>query len=136
MDSTSIELPGSNIASVVVEGDEVRIRFEPAYLVKSMTGSVERTRWWQNGTLVFNAAELDMAAADLPALPATCAGGDVGENVYTYRDMIPVPLRSQGRAHCTLRAGDGEIRVTAGGVHLDMDDVPRYIEHLRPASTR
>ena len=37
MDSSSIELPGSRIAAVKVEGDTVRIEFEPAYLIKSMT---------------------------------------------------------------------------------------------------
>ena len=132
MDSTSIELPGSQIAAVVVDGETVRIRFEPAYLVKTMTGSVERTRWSQNGTLVFDGAELD-SDDPLPALPAICSGGDVGENIYTYRDMVPVPLASHGRAHCALKVGKGQIRVQASSVRLEMDDVPRYIEHLRPA---
>lgn len=132
MDSTSIDLVGSKIAAVTVDGDRVRIAFEPAYLVKTMTGSVERTRWWQNGELVFDGAELDTDEA-LPALPADCSGGDVGENVYTYRDMVPLPLRSQGRAHCALKVGDHVIRVNASGVTLEMDGVPKYIEHLRPA---
>ena len=57
----------------------------------------------------------------------------MGENVYTYRDMIPVPLDSRGRAHCLLRVGDGMIRVDGAAVRLEMDGVPRYIEHLRPA---
>ena len=80
-----------------------------------MTGSVERTKWWQNGELVFGGAELD-EDSPLPSLPVECVGGDVGENVYTYRDMIPLPLEchqgsgerrgdpGQGRVH---RAGDG-----------------------------
>lgn len=131
MDSTSIELPGSKIASIAVEGDNVRIRFEPAYLIKTMTGSAERTRWWQNGSLVFEQAELD-PDAKLPGLPGDCSGGDVGENVYTYRDMIPVPLASHGRAHCALKVGDALIRVSAAGVRLDLEGVPKYIEHLRP----
>ena len=132
MDSTSIQLPGSTIAGVTIDGDTVRIRFEPAYLIKTMTGSVERTRWRQDGALVFEGAQVDEAQA-LPALPAECTGGDVGENVYTYRDMIPVPLDSRGRAHCLLRVGDGIIRVDGAAVRLEMDGVPRYIEHLRPA---
>ena len=131
MDSTSIELPGSIISAVKSDGDTVRIEFEPAYLVKSMTGSPERTRWRQNGALVFEHAELDEASA-LALLPAECTGGDVGENIYTYRDMVPVPLESRGHAHCALRLADGILRVTAGSVRLEMQDVPRYIEHLRP----
>ena len=133
MDSTNIELPGSVIAGVSQQGDEVRISFEPAYLVKHMTGSVERTRWHQQGELIFAEAEI-ADAQDLPDFPVTCAGGDVGENVYTYRNMVPVPLESRGRAHCVLRFKDSaqELRITAAGVRLEMVDVPKYIEHLRP----
>ena len=131
MDSTSIELPGSNIAAVTVDGDRVRVEFAPAYLVKSMTGSTERTRWRQNGSLVFEGARLD-GGSPLPSFPAVCEGGDVGENVYTYRDMIPIPLESRGRAHCALRVGGSVLRVSANAVRLDMQDVPKYIEHLRP----
>jgi len=131
MDSTSIELPGSRIAAVRIDGETIRVVFEPAYLVKTMTGSVERTRWWQNGALVFEGAELDADRA-LPELPGECSGGDVGENVYTYRDMVPVPLASQGHAHCTLQVGERTIRVQATAVRLQMEGVPRYIEHLRP----
>ena len=57
MDSTSIELKGSRISAVDIDGDSIRVVFEPAYLVKTMTGSVERTRWWQNGELVFEGAD-------------------------------------------------------------------------------
>jgi len=131
MDSTSIELPGSTIAAVTQQGDSIRIDFKPAYLVKTMTGSHERTRWWQNGSLIFDQAELDLDAA-APDLPAACDGGDVGENIYTYRDMVPVPLQSQGRAHCALKIGDHLLRVQASAVRLEMDGVPKYIEHLRP----
>lgn len=132
MDSTSIALPGSTISAVTVDGDTVRVEFEPAYLIKHMTGSVERTRWRQNGALVFDGAEL-ADDAPLGALPAECRGGDVGENVYTYRDMVPVPLESRGRAHCALKLDDDrQIRIDATGVRLEMIDVPKYIEHLRP----
>ena len=132
MDSSTIELVGSRILGVAVDGGTVRVRFEPAYIVKSMTGSTERTRWWQNGELVLESAEVD---GDLPPLPANCLGGDVGENVYTYRDMIPVPLRSRGRVRCDLRVEGSEahIRVTGSAIELRMDDVPKYIEHVRGA---
>ena len=109
----------------------MRIRFEPAHIIKTMTGSAERTKWWQNGELVFEGAELQ---ADVPELPAVCAGGDVGENIYTYRDMVPVPLRSRGHARCDL-ALEGtplRIRVEAEALRVDMEDVPRYIQHIRP----
>lgn len=130
MDSSTIELVGSNIQEVAIDGGAVRVRFAPAYIVKTLTGSVERTRWWQNGELVFDGASVE---GDLPALPAICLGGDVGENVYTYRDMIPIPLRSRGHVRCDLRVEGSEarIRVSGAAVDLRMEDVPKYIEHVR-----
>lgn len=132
MDSSSIELPGSKVTSVTIDGDQIRVRFEPAYIIKNMTGSQERTKWWQNGELIFSGAELE---GELPELPADCSGGDVGENIYTYRDMIPLPLSSSGHAHCNIKiaGSDLTIRIQGSAVETQMEGVPRYIEHIRPA---
>jgi len=136
MDSTSIDLVGSRIVGVETEGDTVRVRFEPAYLIKTMTGSVERTRWWQNGELVFSAAQLEDEGVRA-ALPAECDGGDVSENIYTYRDMLPVPLESAGQASCSLKLKDSEhlLKVSGHGVSLELEDVAKYIEHIRPTES-
>jgi hypothetical protein len=129
MDSSTIDLPGSEIESVVFENDLLTIHFSRVIIIKTMSGSSERTRWWQAGTLVFENAELE---SGLPDCPCVCSGGDVGENVYTYRDMIPLPLNSQGRARCDLKIKDQQpLRAWAEGVKLVMDDRPRYIEHIR-----
>ncbi|MCM8856478.1 MAG: hypothetical protein LC541_05720 [Candidatus Thiodiazotropha sp.] len=130
MDSSTIELPGSDIESVSFENNKLTVRFSRAIIIKTMSGSEEKTRWWQAGALVFDGAEIE---SDLPASPCVCDGGDVGENIYTYRDMIPIPLESQGRAHCDLKIKGSEQRLQAWaeGVKLIMDDRPHYIEHLR-----
>ncbi len=130
MDSSSIQLKGSEIDKIEVDGSTVSIGFSHAIIIKTMTGSVEKTKWWQAGSLVFE----DVESSELPDLPLTCAGGDVGENVYTYRDMIPVPLQSRGRAHCDLyfENTDDHLVISAGAVRLEMQDVPKYIEHIRP----
>ena len=100
MDSSSIELVGSEISGVTRDNDVVRVHFERAIIIKTMTGSIERTKWWQKGDLVFEGGVIE---GELPELPAVCNGGDVGENIYTYRDMIPLYLESRGQAHCDLR---------------------------------
>jgi hypothetical protein len=131
VDLTSIELSGSIIADIRVLDEEVRIRFEPAYLIKTMTGSDERTRWRQDIDLVFeNGDLLEGGTIDLPAV---CTGGDVGENIYTYRDMIPIPLESRGQAHCDFGVEGSSLRihVQAEGVKLVREGMPKYIEHLR-----
>lgn len=130
MDSSSIVLNGSELENIEVDGETVKLFFSRAIIIKTMTGSVEKTRWSQAGYLVFEEAELE----ETVDLPAVCAGGDVGENVYTYRDMIPVPLDSRGRAHCDLKFEGSEkhVKVTAAAVRLEMLEVPKYIEHIRP----
>jgi hypothetical protein len=132
MDSSSIELPGSEVESIAFENGRLTIRFSRAIIIKTMSGSAERTRWWQAGALVYEGAELE---SEIPECPAICEGGDVGENVYTYRDMIPVPLNSQGRARCDLKFANSEVRLQAWaeGVKLVMEDRPHYIEHIREA---
>ncbi len=129
MDSSTIDLPGSEIEAITFEAGKLTIRFSRVIIIKTMSGSEERTRWWQAGALIYENAELETT---LPACPCICDGGDVGENVYTYRDMIPIPLQSQGRARCDLRIRDQQpLKAWAEGVRLELDDRPRYIEHIR-----
>lgn len=133
LDSSSIELPGSEIGALYHQGDDVRIHFSRAIIIKTMTGSVERTRWWQAGDLVIGEAE---PAGPLPQGPLVCVGGDVEENLYTYRDMIPIPLASRGRCRCVLRFRGvaNECIVAGSSIALELEDVPKYIEHIRPSS--
>ncbi len=131
MDTSSIDLTGSEIETIRMEGEALILRFSRFYITKTMTGSDEQTRWWQAGELAFTHAELE---GELPDTPCICDGGDVGESVYTYRDMLPLPLESQGCAHCALKIRGSEqlLTVRADGVKLVMEDRPQYIEHIRP----
>ena len=131
MDASSIELPGCEIDSLRLDEDRLTVHFSRAYIITTMTGSVERTRWWQAGDLIMEGVELSQVLSPAPLI---CAGGDVGENVYTYRDMIPLPLESRGRTRLDLKFRGSDARLVATGqtIRLAMVDVPRYIEHLRP----
>jgi hypothetical protein len=133
VDSSNIELAGSEIAGITLENQVLRVQFSRAYIIKTMTGSVERTRWWQAGDLVLEGVEL---TGEVPSGPLVCAGGEVGENIYTYVDMIPIPLNSRGHSECLLRfAGtDREFQARGRAIRLELREVPKYIEHLRPAS--
>lgn len=131
MDSSSIELPGSEIGAISLQDGCLRIHFPRALIVRTMTGSQERTRWWQTGDLIMEGAQ---PQGGLPAGPLVCDGGDVDENVFTYRDMVPIPLNSRGRTRCDLRfrGTDARLVVTGETLRLEMVDVPKYIEHIRP----
>lgn len=134
MDSSYIDLKGSTIEQVKLEGEQVRIRFSEARIIRTMTGSKERTLWRQVGELVIGGVvELTGAPAD----PVTCAGGDIDENVYTYRDMIPIPFESRGRIQCSLKLEGREapLNVVGSDVVLSMEDVAKYIKHLAAGET-
>ncbi len=133
MDSSSIDLVGSEIERIRVTDDQVVIHFSRAKLIKTMSGSVERTLWYQPGTLTFDGAEVE---GDYPQGELNCCGGDVGENIYTYRDMIPIPFKSAGRVYCDLRfdGTDCHLKVEGSAVNLVMQDRPHYIDHIRPDS--
>ena len=130
MDSSSIELPGSEIGKIALDHGILTIHFSRAYIFKTMTGSVERTKWWQEGNLIVDEAEVE---GELPAGPLTLVGGDVVENVFTYRDMIPIPLESRGAVSCDFAFEGTERRLVARGegIRLSMIGVPKYLEHLR-----
>ncbi|MBK1705595.1 hypothetical protein CKO40_13785 [Halochromatium glycolicum] len=139
LDSSSIRLPGSEIADIRFADGTLQVRFSRAFIIKTMTGSAEKTLWWQAGELILEGAEL---LAPLPEATARsgsepafiCDGGDIDENVYTYRDMIPIPLESRGLCRCDLALRDSDQRIRAQGetIHLAMEETPHYIEHIRP----
>ena len=138
LDSSYIELPGTRIAAVDRDGATLKVRLEPALIIKRMTGSKERTRWRQDGTLILDGvadgAGPVTGAMDPLEGPRGCTGGTIDDGLYSYRDMIPIPWVSRGRIRCELSL-DGQtspLRVEATAARLVMDAVPRYIEHLRP----
>ncbi|WP_295584260.1 hypothetical protein [uncultured Lamprocystis sp.] len=130
MDSSYIELKGSEIELIESTSSTVRIAFPCALIIKNMTGSKERTRWSQAGVLVLE----DVSnPPDWNAGSVVCAGGDIDDNVYTYRDMIPIPFSSRGLIRCALRleGASTTLLVEARSARLEMEGVPKYLDHLR-----
>jgi len=129
MDTASIELPGTEIGSISLTDGTLRLHFPKARIIKTMTGSTERTLWWQAGDLVIDGAQLP---GPLPATPIVCASGDIDANLYTYRDMIPLPLSTRGRVGCDLKLSDGSrFQASGDAIHLEMDGIAKYVEHIR-----
>lgn len=131
MDNSQIELKGSELDSIDWAQGVLHIRFSRALILKSMTGSRELTRWWQTGELVLEGVQ---TPPDLPQGPRICVGGDLDANVFTYRDLIPIPFASRGHIRCLLRLqGVSEPTIVeAVAVRLELEGVPKYIEHIRP----
>lgn len=130
MDSSSIQLADSEISEVVHTPGRLRIHFSRAAIIKTMTGSAEKTLWFQAGDLLLVDPDIE---GPLPVGPLRCAGGDIDDNVYTYRDMIPLPLESRGAIRVALRMQDDAPPLVASGtaIRLDMHDTPKYQRHIR-----
>lgn len=130
MNSISIDLPGSEVSYIRQIDDSVIIHFSHAIIIKSMTGSLERTRWWQSGDLVLKRAVIH---TEVPEGPLVCVRGDIVDNVFTYRDMIPLPFESNGLIGCHLyfQGLNQPIEINATHVRMQMSGVPKYIEHIR-----
>lgn len=161
MDSSSIELPESTISHVILDNTTLKIYFSRAYIIKTMTGSAERTRWWQSGILAFDNANITSP----PLLQGSfiCRGGDITDNLYTYRDMLPIPWQARGHVRCLLHLAPAacvnskmwgthphppnegvvvsptdslpqSLQVEAKAGYLQLIDVAKYIEHIRPSN--
>jgi len=130
LDHSHIELKGLQITSLTRTATGLCIAFSWAAIIKRMSGSQERTRWWQAGALI-----LENLASEpwLPAGPWRCIGGTIDENIYSYRDLIPIPFISHGQIRCLLQleGQDRPLVVESGTVRLELEGVARYIEHLR-----
>ena len=132
MDASSIQIAGSEFDGATQRDGIFRLRFTRALIVKTMTGSAEKTLWWQAGDLVVGGVEeID---GELPDGPGICEKADIDDNEYTYRNMIPIPLESRGRIRLELHArGSAEPVIVVGEtVALELRDTPKYIEHIRP----
>lgn len=135
MDSRHIDLTQSTIAEIASDASSLRIRIDPAIIIESMTGSVERTKWKQRIDLILSAVTQQPTLVDTPT---ACLGGDVDDNIYTYRDMIPLPLSSRGHVALRLKVEGAPELLEAEGEALELKahDSPSYIEHLRSPTSR
>jgi hypothetical protein len=131
MTGTVLHFPESRIEAIRAEGGEaLRVRFEPARVVKSegIPLADASTLWTQSGDLVVDEAELEGAA---PALPASLRGGSLEAGGLKTIDMARLPLDASGYVEVRLVFEDGaEVTLRGSGVRLEMEATPRYLRHL------
>lgn len=134
MTTRILELPGMQVQAITYEHNQVTVIFSTANVIKSMDDAVEKTLWRQAGKLIVTEAEL---AGAIPPLPAIVEHADINDNTYTQRDMIQIPLHSNGRVGCELKFRDHPERIVVWGeaIRLVLDDVPKYIRHMTANDT-
>ena len=124
------QIPGALLASIEHSGDEITLRFSQVNLIAEMEGTFEDTLWTQAVNLTVKGIEIE---GELPACPCELQGGDMTDNIYTYRDHAPLPINWQGDVRCSFKApaaGTG-FSISGESMHLEQVGHPRYIKHIK-----
>lgn len=125
-----LQLPGAQLASIERDGAAFTLHFSLLQLVQEMEGAFEDSLWTQAVDLVIREAELE---GELPACPCVIKGGELTDNIYTYRNHAPLPIRWRGEVGCRLVVDGTDAAFTLQGSGMDARqlDYPRYIKHIK-----
>ena len=130
-DTTNIlQIPGAQLESIEQSDNEITLHFSEVQLVQEMEGAIEDSLWTQAVNLVIREIEIE---GELPECPCVIKGGDMIDNIFTYRDHAPLPINWRGEVHCMLTvAGTGKtFSVEGESMQLEQIDNPRYIKHVK-----
>ena len=126
-DTTQImQLHGAQLASIEQSDDEITLHFSQVQLVQEMENAIEDSLWTQAIDLTIKGVELE---GELPACPCEITGGDLTDNIFTYRDHAPLPISWRDTVSCTfLLAGhDTGFTISGDSLKVDQNAHPRYI---------
>ena len=130
MDTTSsLQIPGARLERIERSDKEITLHFSLVQLVQVMEGAFQDSLWKQACNLVIRNVEIN---GELPECPCEIQGGDMLNNIYTYRDHAPLPIDWNGSVGCRFTvAGSGAVFSIDGTVmQMKMIDHPRYIRHI------
>ena len=130
MDTTSsLQIPGARLERIERSDNEITLHFSLVHLVQVMEGAFQDSLWKQACNLVIRNVEIN---GELPECPCEIQGGDMLNNIYTYRDHAPLPIDWNGSVGCRFTvAGSGAVFSIDGTVmQVKMIDHPRYIRHI------
>jgi hypothetical protein len=130
-DTTNIlQIPGAQLESIEQTDNEITLHFSQVQLVQEMEGAIEDSLWTQAVNLVIRDIEIE---GKLPACPCVIKGGDMVDNIFTYRDHAPLPINWRGEVRCELTVEDTDTTFSIEGesMQLEQIDHPRYIRHMK-----
>jgi len=130
-DTTQIlQLPGAQLASIDQGEDEITLHFSQVQLVQEMENAIEDSLWTQALDLTVKGLELE---GELPTCPCEVTGGDLVDNIFTYRDHAPLPISWRGAVSCKLTLAGHDTGCTLSGDALNVTQLahPRYLKHVK-----
>jgi len=122
------ELQGSCIVAAERQGEDLVLQLEPFLLLKSLAGSIDQTRWKQQGSLLIKNATLS-GQSDLTG---TISSGQLTHNAFVYRDEVPMPVSVQGEVslRLNLENAEDELVIDCEQLVLQPHGLEKYVAHI------
>jgi hypothetical protein len=128
--TNTLQLPGAELESIEQADNEITLHFSQVQLLQEMEGAIENSLWTQAVRLVVRDIEIE---GELPACPCVIKGGDMIDNIFTYRDHAPLPINWRGEVRCQLTVADTGTTFSIDGESMQLEQInhPRYIRHMK-----
>jgi len=122
------ELAGSRIVSIKREGDDLVLQLEPFFLLKSLAGSIDQTRWQQQGKLLIRNATISGKADPTGII----SSGQLTHNAFVFRDEVPMPVSVQGKVSLRLNLDneEDELVIDCDQLELQPQGLEKYVAHI------
>ena len=128
--TNTLQLPGAQLESIEQVDNDIILHFSEVQLIQEMEGAIEDSLWTQAVDLTIRDATL---AGPLPECPCIIKGGDMIDNIFTYRDHAPLPINWRGEVRCKfiVEGSDTGFAIDGEAMLLEQIKHPRYIRHIK-----
>ena len=128
--TNTLQIPGAQLESIEQGDNEITLHFSQVQLLQEMEAAIEDSLWTQAVNLTIRDIEIE---GELPECPCVIKGGDLVNNIFTYRDHAPMPINWHGEVRCTLTVEGTATSFTLGGDAMQLEQIehPRYIRHIK-----
>lgn len=126
----TLQLPGARLESIEQSDNGIKLNFSLFYLVQEIENAIDNSLWTQAGNLVVRDITIE---GELPVCPCELKGGDLTNNIHTYRDHAPLPIDWRGEVACkfTITGSDVTFSIDGESMQLEQINHPRYIKHIK-----
>ena len=126
----TLQLPGAQLESIEQGENEITLHFSQLQIVQEMENTIENSLWTQACDLVLRNIEI---SGELPDCPCEIKGGDLTDNIFTYRDHAPLPIDWHGDTGCKFAVAnsDAGFSIDAETLQVERLEHPRYIKHVK-----
>ncbi len=128
----TLQLPGAQLESIEQGDNAITLHFSQFEIVQEMENTIENSLWTQACDLVLRNIEI---SGELPECPCEIKGGDLTDNIFTWRDHALLPIDWHGDTGCkfSVAGSDAEFSINAEFLQVKRLEHPRYIRHMKKA---